>query len=116
MKHRIDYEIACFDRYLSVLVDESVREKAESVINKYYHKWHLINTCECCEEYILKALTRARIKYEEIPDLDCLDYQSLFLMGNKVNIIFGDGSEMLAESVDDIANLDGMARFELVEE
>lgn len=58
----------------------------------------------------------AKAQMEMIPNLDCLDYQSLFLMGNKVNIIFGDGSERLAESVDDIANLDGLAMFEVVED
>ena len=64
---------------------------------------------------MLGELEKAGIKYDLIPDLDCLDYQSLFLMGNKVNIIFGDGSEKLAESAEEIANLDGLAMFEVVE-
>lgn len=67
-----------------------------------YQAWEL-------ESRFLQTELQARM-------FDCLDYQSLFLMGNKVNIIFGDGSERLAESVDDIANLDGLAMFEVVED
>lgn len=47
--------------------------------------------------------------------LDTLDYQSLFLMGNEIEIIFDDGSLLIAESVNDIANLDGIAEFRVIE-
>ncbi len=116
MKTRIDYEVHCFDRYLSIRVDESDREQAQKLLDRFYHQWHLLEDNDiCCEEYMLEELQKAGIEYSKIPNLHCLDYQSLFLMGNKVNIIFGDGSEKLAESAEEIANLDGLAMFEVVE-
>ena len=46
--------------------------------------------------------------------LDTLDYQSLFLMGNIIEIIFPDGHTEIAQSENDIANMDGLAQFRVL--
>ena len=46
--------------------------------------------------------------------LDTLDYQSLFLMGNTIEIIFPNGHTEIAQSENDIANMDGLAQFRVV--
>lgn len=48
--------------------------------------------------------------------MDNLDFQAAFLCGLQVEIVYEDGYTELAQSVDDIANLDGLAEFRIVEE
>lgn len=64
MKTIIDYYVFCFDRYLSVEVDERRKEKAEKIIDSAYDEWvELVEDDSCCEEYILQQLDNAGIKY-----------------------------------------------------
>lgn len=51
----------------------------------------------------------------ENKNLDALDFMSLYQMGNTIKIIFEDGTEKLAESVEEISFFDGLATFEVVE-
>lgn len=46
--------------------------------------------------------------------LDTLDFMSLYQMGNAIKIIFEDGTEKLAESVEEISFYDEIAKFEVV--
>lgn len=46
--------------------------------------------------------------------MDTLDYQTLFLMGNKIEIIFPNGNIEIAQSENDIANLGGLVEFRVV--
>ena len=48
--------------------------------------------------------------------MNTLDYQTLFLMGNDIEIIFPDGHTELARSEEDIANLDGLVEFRVIED
>lgn len=48
--------------------------------------------------------------------MDTLDYQTLFLMGNTIEIVFPDGHTEIAESENDIANLGGLVEFRVVTE
>ena len=57
---------------------------------------------------------RAFMVLPKIEILDTLDFQSLFLMGNTIEIIFSDGHTEIAQSESDIANLDGLAKFRVV--
>lgn len=63
---RINYDIFCFDRVLSVEVSEQDKEKALQIIDKAYDDWHELDTCDCCEEYILNCLTSANIAFKEL--------------------------------------------------
>lgn len=93
-------------------------EERRALIDKYNKLEGCSFEWDFCSRGALNESIKSAIEFELSRGkkfLDCLDYQSLFLMGNKVNIIFDDGSERLAESVDDIANLDGLAMFEIVE-
>ena len=45
---RIDYDIFCFDRVLSVEVPEQDKERAEEIIDIAYFAWHVSETCYCC--------------------------------------------------------------------
>ena len=47
--------------------------------------------------------------------MDALDFQTLFLMGNVVEIIFPNGEREIAQSESDIANLEGLAEFRIVD-
>ena len=57
---------------------------------------------------------RAFMALPTIEIFDTLDFQSLFLMGNTIEIIFPDGHTEIAQSESDIANLDGLAKFRVV--
>ena len=48
--------------------------------------------------------------------MDNLDFQAAFLCGATVEIIFYNGHVEKAQCVEDIANLDGLADFRIVEE
>ena len=48
--------------------------------------------------------------------MDTLDYMSLFLMGNTIEIVFPDGETMIAESEDEISFYDDLATFRVVED
>lgn len=65
---RIDYEISCFDRILSVEVSEQDKEKAYGIIDASYWHWCKSDICDCCEEYILSELQRHKVKLEHICD------------------------------------------------
>lgn len=65
---RIDYDITCFDRVLSVEVSEQDKEKALEIIDLAYFAWCTSESCECCEESILDELTRHGIEFEHIRD------------------------------------------------
>lgn len=65
MKAKIDFYVFCFDRYLSIEVDEKQKEEAEHIINGAYDKWvELVEDDSCCEEYILQQLDNAGIEYK----------------------------------------------------
>lgn len=63
---RIDYDITCFDRVLSVEVSEQDKEKALEIIDLAYFAWCASESCECCEESILDDLENHGIKYKVI--------------------------------------------------
>lgn len=64
MKAIINFYVFCFERYLTVEVDEKHRERAEQIITGAYDEWvELIEDDSCCEEYILQQLDNAGIKY-----------------------------------------------------
>lgn len=65
---RIDYDITCFDRVLSVEVSEQDKEKTLEIIDLAYFAWCASESCECCEESILDELTRHGIEFEHIRD------------------------------------------------
>ena len=67
MKAKIDFYVFCFDRYLSVEVDEKQKERADQIINKAYDEWvELVEDDSCCEEYILQQLDNAGIQYSTL--------------------------------------------------
>lgn len=63
---RIDYDVFCFNRVLSVEVSEQNKEKAFQIIDKAYEDWQELESDECCEEYILGCLKSANIAFEEL--------------------------------------------------
>ncbi len=65
---RIDYEIGCFNRILSVEVAEQNKEKAYTIIDASYWHWCESDISDCCEEYILNELTRHNVKFNHICD------------------------------------------------
>ena len=56
---RINYDIFCLDRVLSVEVQEQDKKRAAELID-------VSETCDCCEEFILKDLETHGIKYRLI--------------------------------------------------
>ena len=63
---RINYDIFCLDRVLSVEVQEQDKKRAAELIDLSYFEWCVSETCDCCEEFILKDLETHGIKYRLI--------------------------------------------------
>jgi hypothetical protein len=55
----VDYYINCFDRWLRIVffnLDKEDKKYIEEDLDLNYTKWHEIDTCECCEEYMIDNL------------------------------------------------------------
>ena len=62
----INYEIECYNRFLTLEVAENDEAHILDLIDDLYYKWLENDTCECCEEYILNGLDEANIQYKTI--------------------------------------------------
>lgn len=63
---RIEYDIFCLERVLVVEVSEQEKEIALEIIDSAYCEWCELDSCDCCEEFILSKLESTGIKYQVI--------------------------------------------------
>lgn len=66
MRTTIDYYVYCFDRYLTVAVNDTDKEQAEKIMDEAYDEWHNSDPVMCCEEYILHCLKQHDIAFEVV--------------------------------------------------
>jgi len=64
MRVKIEYYVYCFDRFLTVIVNEADKEQAERIIDEAYDEWHESDPTMCCEEFILHRLQEQGIAFE----------------------------------------------------
>ena len=78
MKVPVEMYIACFDRYLKVIVPLEQLKTALDTMETRYDAWNVGNTNSvCCEEFILQGLDIMHVDYE-LPSPHG-DYKTLFL-------------------------------------
>ena len=55
----VDYYVNCFERELCIVffnIDKNNYKDIMEQLDQNYTKWHEIDTCECCEEYMIDNL------------------------------------------------------------
>lgn len=66
---QLDFDIACFDRSLILLVKENEKDAAITILNFAYDFWREYPNFvgdKCCEEYMLEVLKSHEIEHEVI--------------------------------------------------